>query len=180
MFLASALNRGSHPPEILKKATNTEGKYFCLGHWLTTWRLWRITDECWRISDESPYAFLTEHFSLCSFYMHFGTDEDPSLRIESSAIINLRGVSTKPNKYTIFAMQTYKELNKTLIPHAIVGKTLFISPYRLLKVLIIWTMSFAMVRLAAARTYKARLKDWSFPYVRKTYNNTTPHGNFKH
>ena len=69
--------------------------------------------------------------------MHFGTDEDPSLRIESSAIINLRGLSTKPNKYTIFAMQTYKELNKTLIPHAIVGKTLFISPCRLLKVLII-------------------------------------------
>ena len=29
------------------------------------------------------------------------TDEDPSLRIESSAIINLRGVSTKLNKYTL-------------------------------------------------------------------------------
>ena len=29
------------------------------------------------------------------------TDEDPSLRIESSAIINLRGVSTKLNKYSI-------------------------------------------------------------------------------
>ena len=29
------------------------------------------------------------------------TDEDPSLRIESSAIINLRGVSTKLNKYMI-------------------------------------------------------------------------------
>ena len=27
------------------------------------------------------------------------TDEDPSLRIESFAIINLRGVSTKLNKY---------------------------------------------------------------------------------
>ena len=27
------------------------------------------------------------------------TDKDPSLRIESSAIINLRGVSTKLNKY---------------------------------------------------------------------------------
>ena len=27
------------------------------------------------------------------------TDEDPSLRIESSAIINLRGISTKLNKY---------------------------------------------------------------------------------
>ena len=29
------------------------------------------------------------------------TDEDPSLRIESSAIINLRGVSTKLNKYKV-------------------------------------------------------------------------------
>ena len=29
------------------------------------------------------------------------TDEDPSLRIESSAIINLRGVPTKLNKYII-------------------------------------------------------------------------------
>ena len=38
------------------------------------------------------------------------TDEDPSLRIESFAIINLRGVSTKLNKYVIFTMQTYKEL----------------------------------------------------------------------
>ena len=38
------------------------------------------------------------------------TDEDRSLRIESSAIINLRGVSTKLNKYIIFTMQTYKEL----------------------------------------------------------------------
>ena len=31
----------------------------------------------------------------------FSTDEDPSLRIESSAIINLRGVSTKLNKYNL-------------------------------------------------------------------------------
>ena len=30
------------------------------------------------------------------------TDEDPSLRIESSAIINLPGVSTKLNKYNVF------------------------------------------------------------------------------
>ena len=30
------------------------------------------------------------------------TDEDPSLRIESSAIINLRGVFTKLNKYIVF------------------------------------------------------------------------------
>ena len=38
MFLASAINRGNHPPEVLKVATGTGGKYFCLGHWLTTWR----------------------------------------------------------------------------------------------------------------------------------------------
>ena len=37
-------------------------------------------------------------------------DEDPSLQIESFAIIILRGVSTKLNKYTDFTMQTYKEL----------------------------------------------------------------------
>ena len=29
------------------------------------------------------------------------TDEDPNLRIESSAIINLCGVSTKLNKYIV-------------------------------------------------------------------------------
>ena len=38
------------------------------------------------------------------------TDEDPSLRIESSAIINLRGVSTKLYFNLIFNMQTYMEL----------------------------------------------------------------------
>ena len=43
------------------------------------------------------------------------TDEDPSLRIESSAIINLRGVSTKLNKYIVFTMQTYKKLMMTLL-----------------------------------------------------------------
>ena len=42
------------------------------------------------------------------------TDEDPSLRIESSAIINLRGVSTKLNKYIVFTMQTYKKLKMTI------------------------------------------------------------------
>ena len=43
------------------------------------------------------------------------TDEDPSLRIESSAIINLRGVSTKLNKYIVFTMQTYKKLMLEII-----------------------------------------------------------------
>ena len=36
------------------------------------------------------------------------TDEDPSLRIESSAIINLRGVSTKLNKYIFILLFEYE------------------------------------------------------------------------
>ena len=39
------------------------------------------------------------------------TDEDPSSWIESSAIINLRDVSTKLNKYIVFTMQTYKKFS---------------------------------------------------------------------
>ena len=39
------------------------------------------------------------------------TGKDPSLRIESSAIINLCGVSTKLNKYIIFTTQTYSTRN---------------------------------------------------------------------
>ena len=38
------------------------------------------------------------------------TDEDPSLRIESSAIINLRGVSTKlkqTTQYNLFAFSLF-------------------------------------------------------------------------
>ena len=38
------------------------------------------------------------------------TDEDPSLRIESFAIINLRGVSTKLNKYIVFTIQRTRNL----------------------------------------------------------------------
>ena len=34
MFLASALNRGIHPPEIFKNGTNTGGKYLCLGQFI--------------------------------------------------------------------------------------------------------------------------------------------------
>ena len=43
------------------------------------------------------------------------TDEDPSLRIESSAIINLRGVSTKLNKYKVCSVVKLTNLmsNKT-------------------------------------------------------------------
>ena len=42
---------------------------------------------------ETPRKFIIAELSV----LH-STDEDPSLRIESSAIINLRGVSTKLNK----------------------------------------------------------------------------------
>ena len=38
-------------------------------------------------------------------------DEDPGLRIESFAVINLRGVSTNKTIICFIAMQTYKELN---------------------------------------------------------------------
>jgi hypothetical protein len=38
------------------------------------------------------------------------TDEDPGLRIESFAVINLRGVSTNKTIICFIAMQTYKEL----------------------------------------------------------------------
>jgi hypothetical protein len=38
------------------------------------------------------------------------TDEDPGLRIESFAVINLRGVSTNKTIIYFISMQTYKEL----------------------------------------------------------------------
>ena len=43
------------------------------------------------------------------------TDENPSLRIESFAKINLRGVSTKLYFNLIFTMQTYKELKRDIV-----------------------------------------------------------------
>ena len=42
------------------------------------------------------------------------TDEDPSLRIESSAIINLRGVSTKLNKYIVIFLTKNDHKNRIL------------------------------------------------------------------
>ena len=47
------------------------------------------------------------------------TDEDPSLRIESSAIINLRGVSTKLNKYKNFYRLISKRLKNKLLQNFI-------------------------------------------------------------
>ena len=43
------------------------------------------------------------------------TDEDPGLRIESFAVINLRGVSTNKTIIYFIAMQTYKELKLLLV-----------------------------------------------------------------
>ena len=44
-------------------------------------------------------------------FLHIiSTDEDPGLRIESFAVINLRGVSTNKTIIYLIAMQTYKEL----------------------------------------------------------------------
>ena len=53
---------------------------------------------------ETPRKFIIAELSIrklesSSVLIIISTDEDPSLRIESSAIINLRGVSTKLNKY---------------------------------------------------------------------------------
>ena len=66
---------------------------------------------------ETPRKFIIAELSICKLGSSsvLITDEDPSLRIESFAIINLRGVSTKLNKYIVFAMQTYKELIKQTI-----------------------------------------------------------------
>ena len=54
--------------------------------------------------------------------MEISTDEDPSLRIESSAIVNLRGVSTKLCFNLIFPMQTYKELRMFRAWNRYIGK----------------------------------------------------------
>jgi hypothetical protein len=43
------------------------------------------------------------------------TDEDPGIRIESFAVINLRGVSTNNSIICFIAMQTYKELVRHMI-----------------------------------------------------------------
>ena len=56
---------------------------------------------------ETPRKFIIAELSIRKLgsssvlIIIISTDEDPSLRIESSAIINLRGVSTKLNKYLV-------------------------------------------------------------------------------
>jgi hypothetical protein len=56
---------------------------------------------------ETPRKFITAKLSIHII----STDEDPGLRIESFAVINLRGVSTNKTIIYLIAMQTYKELN---------------------------------------------------------------------
>ena len=65
MFLASALNRGVTPGNIQNGVTNTGGKYLCYESLSNADETLTNADES---RNESPYAFLTEHFSLCSFY----------------------------------------------------------------------------------------------------------------
>ena len=77
---------------------------------------------------ETPRKFIIAELSIRKLgsssvlIIIISTDEDPSLRIESSAIINLRGVSTNLNKYIVFTMQTYKKLKSEVIKilHALV------------------------------------------------------------
>ena len=55
---------------------------------------------------ETPRKFIIIYIRFISNTNIISTDEDPSLRIESSAIINLRGVSTKINKYIHFLLMS--------------------------------------------------------------------------
>ena len=63
---------------------------------------------------ETPRKFIVAKLSIRKLGSSSGiiisTDEDPSLRIESFAMITLRGVSTKSYFYVILTMKTYKEL----------------------------------------------------------------------
>ena len=54
-------------------------------------------------------SVLIIHLNISANNSIISTDEDPSLRIESSAIINLRGVSTKLNKYKNCYVENKKE-----------------------------------------------------------------------
>jgi hypothetical protein len=64
---------------------------------------------------ETPRKFITAKLSIRK---PESSDEDLGLRIESFAVINLRGVST--NKILVFiAMQTYKELMSVYVENQI-------------------------------------------------------------
>ena len=55
---------------------------------------------------ETPRKFIIAELSI----RKLGSSSVLIIKLESSAIINLRGVSTKLNKYIVFTMQTYKKL----------------------------------------------------------------------
>ena len=64
---------------------------------------------------ETPRKFILAKLSIrklgsSSVLINNVTDEDPSLRIESFEMVNLRGGFTKLNFNLISTMQTYKEL----------------------------------------------------------------------
>ena len=68
---------------------------------------------------ETPRKLL---YKLLYYYI-ISTDEDPSLRIESSAIINLRGVSTKLNKYNFIILHPIKYLGR-ITPYLFIAHVL--------------------------------------------------------
>ena len=79
------------------------------------------------------------------FIIIISTDEDPSLRFESSAIINLHGVSTKLEKYIVFTMQTYKKLTLNIIYEKILRKSTVAC------ILFIYTLALVFLGLALDR-----------------------------
>ena len=65
---------------------------------------------------ETPRKFIIAKLSIRNYMLgdSIMIHEDPSLRIECFAIINLRGVSTKLNQYCIHhanVQGTYEEVN---------------------------------------------------------------------
>ena len=68
MFLASALNRDIHPPEILKNVYQYRGEMLLFRALADNMAPMTNHDECWRITNESPYAFSYLPVSLYSIY----------------------------------------------------------------------------------------------------------------
>ena len=62
------------------------------------------------IAMQTYKELITDLYGECIHSAFMSTDEDPGLRIESFAVINLRGVSTNKTIIYLIAMQTYKEL----------------------------------------------------------------------
>ena len=91
---------------------------------------------------ETPRKFITAKLSICkpgssslpirnhniSTIIIISTDEDPGLRIESFAVINLRGVSTN-KKYDVFYRHAnlYKELSLEVIKLSSKNKVFYLD-----------------------------------------------------